>query len=581
MKVDRRMFLISTAVGTGVLAHPGLVNGEESALNGTLARVTGPDAVMPSLPQKDKNPDARRGQIDRRRPDYEYIHASLAPLGLLKKLPDRSGFSREYLSGRAKKFVNVVSNNLKNRASMTFRRLKLKTPEDYAKLFPDMDNPSSIDHWMKDSVFAEQRLSGANPMVIRRLPDLNGLSGVIPGQTETWEQAFGENRLFVCDYRVMPPIRGGKTKGRQKYMPKPVAYFVLTTASSSGKGRLMPAAIRIADSGPLLTPQSQPTEVWQYAKTCVQIADGNHHEMSTHLGRTHFVMEPFAVSAERQLADLHPLKVLLDEHFRFMLANNELGRERLVNKGGIVDSLLAGTIEESLSIVKWAANSYSVSDNSFHQDLKNRGLDDTESFPHFPYRDDALLLHAEMRRFIKAYIDLYYSSDADVAADWEVQAWIAEVGTKQGGGLSGIKAPLRTVESLVDMITHVVFTCSAEHAAVNYSQWDWMAFVPNMPLASYKKIAPDGNVKKFMEILPTGSAAREQVDVMATLTKYQYDKLGEYTKDTFADKRAANLGKEFLKNLGSIEQKIIERNKTRLVPYEFLRPSLIPNGTSI
>ncbi|MDB9309816.1 lipoxygenase family protein [Aphanizomenon sp. CS-733/32] len=46
--------------------------------------------------------------------------------------------------------------------------------------------------------------------------------------------------------------------------------------------------------------------------------------MSSHLCRTHFVMEPFAVVTPRQLAQNHPLRILLKPHFRFMLANNDL-----------------------------------------------------------------------------------------------------------------------------------------------------------------------------------------------------------------------------------------------------------------
>ena len=43
-------------------------------------------------------------------------------------------------------------------------------------------------------------------------------------------------------------------------------------------------------------------------------ADTMHHELISHLGRTHLLIEPFAVSTKRVLPASHPVAVLLAPH---------------------------------------------------------------------------------------------------------------------------------------------------------------------------------------------------------------------------------------------------------------------------
>ena len=72
--------------------------------------------------------------------------------------------------------------------------------------------------------------------------------------------------------------------------------------------------------------------------------------MWNHLGRTHFTMEPVAISLQQQVHPSHPLSLLLDTHMRFHLANNNLAHSTLVADGGQVDTCWAGTRSESLQI---------------------------------------------------------------------------------------------------------------------------------------------------------------------------------------------------------------------------------------
>ena len=73
--------------------------------------------------------------------------------------------------------------------------------------------------------------------------------------------------------------------------------------------------------------------------------------MWNHLARTHFTMEPVAISLQRQVHSSHPLSLLLSTHMRFHCANSNLAHDTLVADGGHVDTCWAGTRSESLQMV--------------------------------------------------------------------------------------------------------------------------------------------------------------------------------------------------------------------------------------
>ena len=61
----------------------------------------------------------------------------------------------------------------------------------------------------------------------------------------------------------------------------------------------------------------------------MQIADGNYHELISHLGRTHLLIRGFCDrEPERQLAPNHPVGLLLRPHFEGTLFYQLGGADR-------------------------------------------------------------------------------------------------------------------------------------------------------------------------------------------------------------------------------------------------------------
>ncbi|HBL61826.1 MAG TPA: AraC family transcriptional regulator [Cyanobacteria bacterium UBA8803] len=569
--------------------------------------------MTPLLPQHDPNPDRRQKFLERQREFYKYNHDYLAPLAYADEVPISEAFTAKY---QAQQF-RAISKILLNLSTAELGNLfdPFDHLDDYEKLFlgePLLPKPASTKTFLLDTEFARQRIAGPNPLIIERVdyPKLQQLIQQFPVtdalfqqvvHTETTlEGAAKEGRLYLADYAMLEGMQPGRYQHWQKYITAPLALYYWQSTGYSDRGVLVPVAIQLhqkpGPDNPIFTRLDEPN--WSIAKTFVQIADFNHHELISHLARTHLTIAPFVLATARQLADNHPLRVLLKPHFQFTLAINELARFELINPGGFVDKIFAGTLKASLSLVVESFQNSEFKDAALPTELKHRGVDEVDVLPDYPYRDDAYLLWEAIHQFATDYLSLYYKAASDVFNDYELQRWAKDVTAWDGGRVKGLTADgkLDTLEELVNIVTQIIFTCGPQHAAVNYPQYDYEAFTPNMPAAGYalppktKETAQleidNAEFFKFvsphlLKFLPPKQQAVSQLQLTYFLTAFQYNRLGYYDRRDFQDPRVAPIINSFQRNLHLIEDRINIRNAKRSQPYVFLKPSLIPNSINI
>lgn len=579
-------------------------------MTGRVAPQEDPLAVLTSLPQ-DVAPAhraLRNAQLRDRRERYRFDRTGLPPFVLSDGVPAEESFTVEYhaalvdlvlLAGRSLAQAGLVDPGARLGAS------------DYARLFTLLPRPERILNigW-KDTSFAEQRLSGPNPMVLRRVKHRDDLSALqekmslttehvqvslAPSGGGAWslERLVEEGRLFCCDYSILRDLPAGSWSGGRKYLAAPIALFVRRPTGHGCVDELVPVAIQLGqqrDAWPVITPDRDPE--WRLAKLHVQVADANHHEMAAHLAWTHLAMEPFAIATGRRLAAEHPVHRLLASHFRFLIAKNHEARLRLINPDGPVDNLLASTLDGSLEIARRAMFGgqgqapWSLSSHAFPTELADRGLDDPAFLSHHPYRDDGLLLWRAIGDFVDRYLAVYYRQPGSVLEDEEIQSWARELAdARDGAGVRGIPDRISDRQTLGKLLTAIVFTCGPQHAATNYPQYEYMAPAVNMPLAAYAPVptalggaAIDPGL--FAGTLPPAGAAAQQLLIMFSMSGFRPDRLGEYAADAFGAEATECIG-GFQRALVAAEKEIQRRNVARRVPYIYLQPSLVPNATSM
>lgn len=567
--------------------------------------------MKPSLPQDDANKQQRSDYLTRQQQAYQFDYNSLSPLALLKTVPAIENFSSDYIGERIIATSELAVNMLAVQARSFLD--PLDELQDYEDFFPVIRLPQVAKTYQTDRSFAEQRLSGANPLVLRLLSATDPRAEILTKLDSKQPllelpKLLREKSIYIADYTGTDPnyrapsrIQGGSYEKGRKYLPKPRAFFAWRWTGVRDRGELVPIAIQLDPKpGSYVYTPSDPPLNWFFAKLCVQVADANHHEMSSHLGRTHLVMEPIAIVTARQLAENHPLSLLLKPHFRFMLTNNNLARTKLIAPGGPVDELLGGTLPETIEIGREACTNWSLDQFAFPTELKNRGMDNTTQLPHYPYRDDGLLLWNAIKTFVSGYLKYFYPTKQKLTDDTELQRWAQELSSEKGGKVKGMPQRIEDVQQLIDIVTTVIFTCGPQHSAVNYTQHQYMSFAANMPLAAYRDIPaitksdiPEVITEmKILQLLPPYKKTAEQLQILFTLSAYKYDRLGYYDRsfqelyratfdEVFEGTPIQQLVRQFQQDLNIAEQKIDQNNKKRLVPYIALKPSLVINSISI
>ncbi len=387
-------------------------------------------------------------------------------------------------------------------------------------------------------------------------------------------RATGRSRLPPVARR---PRRSDYPDG-PKFAYRPAAWFGV----ARGSQRLAPIAILLDESGTLqyAPPAGQMSWAWNAAKTVVASADDNHHEIISHLARTHLFVEPFIVATHLTLPAHHPVSLLLRPHFEGTIFINWSAVHFLVSKGGGVDQIQAGTIASSIKVAAESLTRTPFDEAVVPRGFAARGFGGVVSFD-YPYRADALALWDAIRDWVASYIAVFYPGDGTVHNDAALQRWSGLVRAQDGGRVATFPE-LRSVETLVDALAAIMYAASVMHAAGNFPQASITAYTPLAPGAGYAPVEQAlavADEAQWLDLLPPLDMAALQLRLTYTLGSVHYTQLGRYDLPWFLPTEhnveiQERLG-SFHHKLGTIEAAINSRNAR--LPFAFQYPYLLPS----
>ena len=530
------------------------------------------------------------GQID----EYEYTHERIVKTPFLKKL-NRSLMPKEGWNTKLHVFEkNSVAKVLKDlqeddpsflrklsdRFGIVWRevltvlyKMKIRVDNllDYVDSFEDKPSDQtdgngthevvvSLNHLDKcetcisDEFFCEYRLSGPNPTTIKmctqselnqlgvdkdskaRIQQLLDQKPCSSKEKVTLQQLLDEKRLFIVDYSQFVHLQPSvKTHSVHTYGS--IALFLL----NADTGHLEPICIKIIgykDGQRFVYPDQDMH--WKIAKTIFQSNDGAHQVAFSHLAGTHLVAEAFMVATYRQLQNDHPLFVLLDKHFEGTAFINDAALQVLVNNGGVVDMLISPDIADIREKVAEYTRDVTSKDMTFPARINARHMG-TEDCPSLVYRfrDDGILLWNAILQWTNDYLQVYYETDKKVLADKQIQKWLKELASTDGGNIKWItELDLEGGDArskLAQLLASIVFISSVEHAAVNFPQRTVMQFTGVYPLAIYKgeDVVFENNPTehKYIQLYPPIAMASLQSQVFQVLGGVHHTELGHYDDD--------------------------------------------------
>ncbi|CAK9181814.1 unnamed protein product [Ilex paraguariensis] len=524
--------------------------------------------------------------------------------------------------------------------NLPFPKVFSKLQESMEELFK-FDPPKNLSGdtscSLRDDEFGRQAVAGINPLSIEKLkvfPPVSKLDPAVYGPPESAlrkehilghlnglsiQEAIDANQLFLQDYHdaYLPFLdRINALDGRKAYATRTL--FFLTPI-----GTLKPIAIELslppADSNcssrRVLSPPVDATTnwLWQLGKAHVCSNDAGVHQLVHHWLRTHACMEPFIISAHRQLSVMHPVFKLLDPHMRYTLEINAMAREYLINAGGVIESSFTpGKYCMEISCAAYR-DWWRFDMEGLPADLMRRGVALPDlTLPHglrlliedYPYANDGLLIWSAINSLIQTYVNYYYPEARLVQEDIELLAWYNEsINVGHADCCQATWWPkLSNADDLTRILTTLIWLTSAQHAALNFGQYPYGGYVPTRPPLMRRLIPEDHDPEYadfvadphgyFLLSLPTLSQATEFMAVIDILSAHSRDEeyIGQrHDLATWSgDPIILEAFYKFSIEIKKIEKEIERRNSdpslrnrcgAGIAPYELLIPSSGPGVT--
>ncbi|XP_041645719.1 polyunsaturated fatty acid 5-lipoxygenase-like isoform X2 [Cheilinus undulatus] len=490
-------------------------------------------------------------------------------------------------------FTKAIQNLCVNKFMHMFQS-SWSSIEDFEKIFLSIKNTNSefvMQHWKEDFLFGYQFLNGCNPVMIRKctklpekFPVTHEMVSVSLERKMTLEQEIKAGNIYIVDYEALEGINANNTDpSTLQCLAAPICLLYKNT-----EHKILPIAIQLGQTPGVDTPIFLPTDSsldWLLAKMWVRSSDFQYHQMITHLFSTHLISEVFAIAMYRQLPAVHPVFKLLIPHVRFTIAINTKGREQLMCERGIFDKANSTGGGGHIQIVQKSLKSLTFRSLCFPDMIKSRGMDNKDEVPTYFYRDDGYNVWDAIKSFVSDVVNIYYKSDETVQEDEEIQAFVKDVRTSgmQNCDDSEFPESLKSREELTEYVTVIVFTASAQHAAVNFGQFDWYSWVPNAP-STMRRPPPNrkglADVNLIIESLPDRGRSSWHLGAVWALSQYQEHELflGMYPDEHFIEKPVKAAMEKFRKQLEEINSSIKRRNKGKKLPYNNMLPEKIPNS---
>ncbi|MEH2075692.1 MAG: lipoxygenase family protein [Nostoc sp.] len=494
---------------------------------------------------------------------------------------------------------------------------KIEDLDDFFQPWTSFEKPKVANTWTTDAEFARERIYGINPAFIRKCKaeDLRSdgnfpvtdaiISGLLP-QGSSLATELANSRLYIMDYKILADIITNELEDQLgKY---PLAPLCLLHVNQ--KDQLMPLAIRLQqgnsfhdlNKNPIFTHQSSP-ENWLTAKMAVSSADIAYQGIVSHLMDTHLIIETFAVASYRQLSPQHIVLQILQSHFFNTFAINEMARGIFLGHEGFFDVTGALGFTGSNELLRRAytgsGKNYQGEPHIFYRRALPIALAarDVADLPNYYYRDDAITIWDAIQTYVTDILRLYYKSKEDLVNDAELQAWKNELVSPEFGRIQGLLSPeksaqitgsLTELNDLIAIITNVIFTATAQHSAVNFSQYEYASWVPNMPFATYQPfndlLEKQQSTVNFIDRLPNRLQSFKQIVLVKALSMpvpLSSESLLTMA-NPFKDEAARKVFQDFQKvRLRKIEEQIIQRNASVEYPYVRLLPSQIAQSIAI
>eukprot|EP00947_MAST-08B_sp_MAST-8B-sp1_P004011 g4011.t1 len=203
---------------------------------------------------------------------------------------------------------------------------------------------------------------------------------------------------------------------------------------------------------------------WEHAKWTLKCTLIFWEGVPVHLGEVHWIVSGTMAQARREtLPDKHPLRQFLRPFSYAAIMINWAATTTLEGEKKAVHRR-SGLTAEALDRILVEHPQHPVTGfkyGTFEDWVKKKQLTDADAAD-LPLVEDGRKLEKVIKDYVTAFVDMFWSGNAAVGADEALNKFWDAVDKYHGGGAT-YGLPGLTKDTLIDYLTHVIFTVTAIH----------------------------------------------------------------------------------------------------------------------
>jgi arachidonate 15-lipoxygenase len=223
---------------------------------------------------------------------------------------------------------------------------------------------------------------------------------------------------------------------------------------------------------------------WPTARAIALCALTTHCGLIRHFNGVHLTFgSALAIATRNALPADHPLLRLLWPHVYGTQYSNEMATLSQLDPDGDFAQMYSFTLRGLYDAFERTYATLRLSDYDPVAYLETSGL--SAAGIASPGASDLGAIYAAFEAYAREYLDVYYASDADLAADAAVARWLEAFGQAIPNGLPAWTKPL-TVASLARLIAVLIYVVVVEHEIRGTLLWNYQMWTHVHPVLVYR-----------------------------------------------------------------------------------------------
>ena len=384
----------------------------------------------------------------------------------------------------------------------------------------------------------------------QRLHELKTLLGGYPvgsrrplPEPSFWQERFetlqNEGHLFEIDLSLFGDLQPRKyNDGNVKLVRCNPA--TLTLLEMTPEKALLPILIRVWTPGNLALAETytkgvSKDEAWLFALQAAKTSVTLYGIWIGHVYHWHLVPAAMVRTMKEATAHKtdHPVRTLLYQHSDYVIEFNYvlLSDPGATNMyGRIAPPTSLANAEQVLKLEDKFAAGREFFDDDPIEELKKNGIveanfTDKKPWDLFPVVQNLLRIWDICENYVKAFVANTYPTDAAVAADKELQTWMANAAKPDQGNIRGLP-DLKNRGALIKLLTSQLYRLTAHGVSrLQRSTDPWLTFVANFPPCLQRTDLPSPNsslsTQELLKYLPN---VRTIADTLVFYYAFAYSK---------------------------------------------------------